>query len=71
MLQFKLVGQCSKQLHHCLDLHNLLRGHYHQEGAHAFDSLIAMVVTIGSGGGVGVTLVEAVGVGDQLLKGES
>ena len=30
-----------------------------------------MLVTIGSGGGVGVTLVEAVGVGDQLLKGES
>ena len=30
-----------------------------------------MLVTLGSGGGVGVTLVEAVGVGDRLLKGES
>ena len=43
VLKFKLVGQCSKPLHHCLHLDNMLPGHHHQEGAHAFDSLIAMV----------------------------
>ena len=54
----------------------MLPGHHHQEGARAFDSLTATVhlwltVTIGSGEGAGVTLVEAVGVGDRPLKGES
>ena len=42
-LQFKLVGQGSKQLHHCLYLDNMLPGHHHQEGARAFDSLTATV----------------------------
>ena len=40
---------------------------------HAFDSLTATVylVIISSGRGVEITLVEAVGVGERLLKGES
>ena len=69
-------SQYSQQLHQCLDLDNLLSDHHHQEEAGAFDSPIAMVrspvlVTIGSGGGVGVTLLETAGIGDQLRQEEN
>ena len=40
VLKFKLVGQCSKQLHHCLDLDNLLSDHHHHRHALVFRSSI-------------------------------
>ena len=40
VFKFKLVGQCSKQLHHCLDLDNLLSDHHHHRHALVFRSSI-------------------------------